>query len=800
MSIRIYTITHVPFTPPSDPIYVPLQVGRALHDDYGYAGDDTGDNISEKNPCYSELTGLYWIWKNGVPADYIGFCHYRRYFLNDAENLMNEPDYMQVLSKYDVMIARPQTAPYDYRTVYGRAHNPQHLEQTGAVIHELYPEYDADFQAVIEGNACYVGNLFAAPAALFHAYCEWLFSVFSVLETRIDCSGYDDYHRRVFGFLSEQLLFVWIRHNRLSYYEAPVGLNQEKAETVALKRELAAYISRKDIPGAFSCMHAALEKRPDLTLEMSDFNQELKLTEHIINICRVEQEAQLPTLFDFSNDLSLLLKHFRLLLSILEHIQDDAVSEEELQYLIDCRVSDKALLYLLQNFPQFAHDPISLLNQLAVVYADAGSDLTSLSFLQEALALCETDPTTLSNIAAVLTNMGQEEMAAEYRQLLGENHSVRKYVVFTGSDIPILDYIAGQYCHALRQLGHTVYLFDKQHFEESMEALLSYHEQGLDGAFVFNNACFQMRLQSGISLWDLWDIPCYNILVDHPMYYFDTLDHAPAHGIVVCADRYHADYVRRFYPAVKRSVFLPTAGECLKPFTALKPFADRQIDVLFIGSYKYHDDVSYDTFARQLEEHLMAHPYKTFEAAVADCLAAEKHTLSEEQLKLQIQQYRFIDVNTTAILRRKIMETLVHAGITVTVYGNGWESLDLIRHPNFLYKGLIAPEDGIRLMEESKIVLNHMAWFKCGASERIFEAMLLGAVSLTDGSEYLQTQFTDGEDIQFYDLEHLDTLPRIVNELLSGEAGVQTIIQKAYQTASCSHTWNSRLRELLDTE
>lgn len=800
MSIRIYTITHVPFTPPNDPVYVPLQVGRALHDDYGYLGDDTGDNISEKNPYYSELTGLYWIWKNGAPADYIGLCHYRRFFLNEFGNLMSESDYISILSKYDVIIAKPQTAPYNYRTIYERAHDPRNLAQTGSVIHELYPKYDADFQAVMNEYVCYIGNLFVAPASLFHAYCEWLFSIFSVLETRIDCTGYDDYHKRVFGFLSEQLLFVWIRHNQLSYYEAPFGLKQEKAETIALKKDLSAYIQRKDIPGAFRRLNAALEKRPDLTLEMSDMKQELKLTEHIINICRVEDEAGLPTLLAFSNDLSLLLKHVRLLLSILQHIQDDTVSEEELQYLIDCRVSYKALLYLLQNFPQFTANPIPILNQLAVVYAESGDNLTCLSFLQEALTLCETDPTTLSNIVAVFTNMGQEDMAAEYRQLLCETHSAKKYVVFTGSNIPILDYIAEQYCLALRELGHTVLLFDKQHFEASMEKLLSYQSQGFDGAFVFNNACFQMRLQSGESLWDLWNVPCYNILVDHPMYYFDTLDHAPERGIVVCADKYHVNYIRRFYTSVRKSVFLPTAGECLKPYAALKPFADRSIDVLFIGSYKYHNDVSCDTFSKQLEKELMTHTYKPFEEAVIDCLAENGWELSEEELKLTIEKYRFTDVNTTALFRKKIIETLVNAGIRVTVYGNGWSDLEIAQHPDFLYQGLIPPQDGIRLMEDSKIVLNHMAWFKYGASERIFEAMLQGAVSLTDRSEYLDAQFTDLQNIRFFHLNRLEDLPRIASEILADPARSQHLTENAYEIASRLHTWKNRVQDLLAAE
>ena len=61
-------------------ILIPIQVGAA-----GSArrfeqmlSDDTGDQISAKNPMYCELTAQYWAWKN-LEADYYGFFHYRRY-------------------------------------------------------------------------------------------------------------------------------------------------------------------------------------------------------------------------------------------------------------------------------------------------------------------------------------------------------------------------------------------------------------------------------------------------------------------------------------------------------------------------------------------------------------------------------------------------------------------------------------------------------------------------------------------------------------------------------------------------
>lgn len=797
MSISIFTITHVPFTPPDDPIYIPLQVGHATQEDLGYLRDNTGDNISCKNQYYSELTGLYWIWKNYANADYLGLCHYRRYFLNNSGDLMTESDYMDLLSRYDVIISESHSGSYDYRTVYGRSHDIRNLDMTGEVIRELYPDYYQTFQEVIASDRCYTGNLFVAPRKLFCEYCDWLFTVFSALESRIDVSGYDDYHKRVFGFLSEQLLIVWIRHNKLSYCEVPFGLSQEKAETIALKQNIRKYLLVEDITGAYQCLCDTLEKRPDLLLEMSDFNQELASIEHILNLCRIDMEAGLPTLLQFSKDPDILIRHFHLLLNILEKIKACAASQEEISYLIDCGISYKGIVYMIQNFSQLSSHPLELLNQLADIFADSGLYLVSLSFLEEALSICETDRTTLSNIISVLRSMGETEMAEEYSQLL-DNTATKRIALFTGYPISVLTYIAEQYASALETLGHTVFRFDMQSFDISFESLLSFHNHGLDAVIVFNNAGFQMRMQSGDSLWDLWSVPCYNIIVDHPMHYFETLDHAPLHGIVGCADRYHMDYIKRFNPAVKRTVFLPTAGVCLKPFEQLKPFAKRSIDILFIGAFKCNDTNSYDAFDTELTETLLnLHPNWTFEKIIENYFADHHQVLSDVDLKAAIQDHRLIDVNACALCRAKIMEILIQSGITITVYGNRWEYTPFFGHPNFIYKGSCSIEEGIALMEDSKIVLNQLANFKDGASERIFEAMLQGAVSVTDDSIYLKEIFEDSVDIRFYSRSHLEELPKIVHTILSNTALAETIRRNAYYKTSTQHTWLQRAKALL---
>lgn len=76
-----------------DAPYFPLQVGKELHTelDLGFACDNTGDNISAKNPSYCELTALYWGWKNIHDVEYLGLNHYRRYFkVADISNTVEQ--------------------------------------------------------------------------------------------------------------------------------------------------------------------------------------------------------------------------------------------------------------------------------------------------------------------------------------------------------------------------------------------------------------------------------------------------------------------------------------------------------------------------------------------------------------------------------------------------------------------------------------------------------------------------------------------------------------------------------------
>ena len=374
----------------------------------------------------------------------------------------------------------------------------------------------------------------------------------------------------------------------------------------------------------------------------------------------------------------------------------------------------------------------------------------------------------------------------------------KRVVLFGGAHF-ILQYIAERYQQAFSEMGYDtllIPLFHSETYAHSMEAFFEFHEKGIDAVLTFNNRGFLLGAKDNDSLWDKLNIPCYNLLFDHPMYYFDTLDESPAQGIVVCEDRNHANYVKRFYPSVRKSFFLPTGGEELHPGQPKKPIAERSIDLLYIGGNKYNGNFVCDTTAEALMDDMTHNPHKTFEQVVEDYMVKVQLDLSDAELKLMIQKYRFVDLQVTGMYRLEVLRTLAKAGITVTVYGNDWDQTDLMKYPNLECHAPISLEDGLALMEDSKIVLNQFAWFKDGCCERIFNTMLQKAVCVTDDSAYIREQFTDGEDIVIYSLSTLNKLPRLVSGLLQEPARMQRIADCGYINASAHHTWAHCAAEL----
>ena len=322
MSTKIYVMTHKKFVAPSDTVYQPVFVGSAGKPDVDitYLRDDTGDNISSLNYRYGELTGIYWLWKNlsASADDIIGVCHYRRFFsLEDPGVFCSAADYERMLEGADIITPPSYDAGQSYREYYCEAHNKKELELEESAVEKLFPDDLEVYRRVMDGNTYYYGNLFVTRKKIFDAYCEWLFAILAEVMDRMDFTGYDAYHGRLCGFLSEQLLKVFIEKNKLKTHENRISIVDEKAETKELKAAMALLISRRQISEAYNMYEQVLKVRPDLLLPMSDVLRELPDIGGILASAVLEERNGKDCLVSYSTDMTELIKHYRYIYSAI---------------------------------------------------------------------------------------------------------------------------------------------------------------------------------------------------------------------------------------------------------------------------------------------------------------------------------------------------------------------------------------------------------------------------------------------------------------------------------------------------
>lgn len=245
----IYIVTHNANRFPPGAHFRPIQSGRALNPDIeDIIGDNTGDNISALNPYFAEIAPMYWVWKNAEPVKMVGFFHYRR-FLNFGAPVAPNAHWMDrnfhdfsttslerfswteagveaALSDCDIAVPEAEIASlpphwqetctlYDH---YRNAHGPSAINLALQVLREVHPHDVSIAEDVIFGNRGYFCHMYVMRWQLFCEYMSWLFSIFSVMQKRMDLDvpyyGIDTGNQRVFGFVGERFFNIFVEKAR----------------------------------------------------------------------------------------------------------------------------------------------------------------------------------------------------------------------------------------------------------------------------------------------------------------------------------------------------------------------------------------------------------------------------------------------------------------------------------------------------------------------------------------------------------------------------------------------------------
>jgi hypothetical protein len=248
MSVKILIAHHKKYIDlPRSDVFIPIHVGRSIAanqvqgDLHDIIGDDTGDNISQKNGSFCELTAIYWAWKNIEKLDnpdYIGLFHYRRWLnLNNSKTVFAfdpnntaksfndlgfndyeiqkkiESDAPDIILPNKVVLYKG-ISPINLYDQYNGSHYKKDIDLTLDIIREKYPQIGQNINEFLQETEMYYCNMFVMKRELFIEYCEFIFDVLFEAERRIDISGYDAYQKRIFGFLAERLIGLFVLYKQ----------------------------------------------------------------------------------------------------------------------------------------------------------------------------------------------------------------------------------------------------------------------------------------------------------------------------------------------------------------------------------------------------------------------------------------------------------------------------------------------------------------------------------------------------------------------------------------------------------
>lgn len=375
---------------------------------------------------------------------------------------------------------------------------------------------------------------------------------------------------------------------------------------------------------------------------------------------------------------------------------------------------------------------------------------------------------------------------------------MKRILIFQGQSLySVTDRFIRDIANSFEEDGYQpVIIKTTQSFEQQHAALLELIEHEKPLFALGFNAIGQFRC-SERSIYEVTGIPYFAFLMDHPVYHVERIDAMPASmSFVGCVDQCHLDFMHMGLRNPPPSVFVPHGGSFGK--YAHDACQERPIDVLFSGS---------GGDPKAIEERWNALP----DAATVDLLfyGVEKAKASQpvpvlelitrvfEEQQLQPDRQLFIALMLElenymrAYRRLEVLRVLDDANIAVDVFGDGWDFANFQFHRVHANKPY---DEIIDMMGTAKTVLNISHMFTAGAHDRVFSAMLNGAVAVTNTSTYFNEVLQ--EDSHYLGCDHPDAFSDRLTAVLDNPHKRTDMAQQARATAEKSHTWGERGKAL----
>jgi len=231
--VKIYAAYHAPIPLDHFSDITPLAVGPMSKglEDTGRITDRLGDGSALNNERWSELSGIYKIWKE-APSAYVGFCHYRRIFdlrpgatIAERFSRISLAQFPQMAAAYNdtlqpllaqdtLLLPKPEIVEGSLFDQYHMNHNINDLCLTLKILNREFPELSDAAQTIFHSNELYANNMFITNWTNFDEICQIWFKVLTAFEEQKPVPNANRYQRRDISFLAERIFTIWVNYKK----------------------------------------------------------------------------------------------------------------------------------------------------------------------------------------------------------------------------------------------------------------------------------------------------------------------------------------------------------------------------------------------------------------------------------------------------------------------------------------------------------------------------------------------------------------------------------------------------------
>lgn len=357
------------------------------------------------------------------------------------------------------------------------------------------------------------------------------------------------------------------------------------------------------------------------------------------------------------------------------------------------------------------------------------------------------------------------------------------------------------------QLGYEVVVADLN----DVQSMLGARKLLLNGEIAFsvgvNNIAKCMVDTEGHCVYEYVDTPYVSIMLDAP-YNVATGDIGfPCKKHFVCVlDKTHLEALKLCYPDKKfaGSMLLPLGGSNSKKEEEIFS-SDRTLDVVYSaavykggtfepGWQEYEKNPYIIRLLDDVADYMLVNPVSTLSALKT---VMESRGLYGEAYLQKMTPHLFSLFHFVKHRRRyNALELLTKEDIPVEVYGKGWEAVPFANKLNL--HGEVDYEEVLEAFSKAKVVFQDQAEYNNGGHDRVFTAMLHGAVVVSEYSSYLEEKFEINKDIFLFDWKNTVSQLQIIKELLNNESLRVSTAISAYGKASANHRWVNRANSIME--